>query len=249
MNVLTATIIQIILILKKFTHKIFAKKIVCKTFIYKIFAYGSLVLKLLHSLIWYLVGSAGIEKAEIVGGTCTLFFYCSSGGRFKLSQTTPTSLLAAMAQFPCVPVLVLALPKLTAQSSSRQIHPAMPSGSISEPVSWQCFMDNGAIFAILPFGGSTSYLLHPLSVEVSVAPVKVPSSGGAAGLGVHMDVATLRLSLSQNKVSICCYSNCFRSNYFHNNYFYSRCFHSNCFHNNHTGCAGQVIESSLGDCV
>ena len=140
--------------------------------------------------------------------------YCSSGGHFKLPQTTPTSLLAAMAQFPRIPVLVLALPKLRAQSSSRQIHPAMPSGSVSEPVSWQCFVDDGAVFVILPFGGPTSYLLHPLSVEVSVAPVKVPCSGGSAGLGVHMDVATLRLALSKNKVdNCCCCSDCFHSNH------------------------------------
>ena len=130
-----------------------------------------------------------------------------------MSQATPTSLLAAMAQFPCIPVLVLALPKLRAQSSSCQIHPAMPSGSVSEPVSWQCFVDDSAIFVILPFGGSTSYLLHPLSVEVSVAPVRVPCNGGSAGLGVHMDVPALRLSLSQKKVDKCCCGNCFHSNH------------------------------------
>lgn len=105
-----------------------------------------------------------------------------------------------MAQYPCGPVLVLALPQLRAQSSSRQIHPAMPSGLASEPVSWQCVLENGAIFVIQPPQGSASYLLSPLSVEVSVAPVNIPHSGDAAGLGVHMNMATLQLSLSRDKV-------------------------------------------------
>ena len=97
-------------------------------------------------------------------------------------------------------VAVVALPSMVVSSGSTGLHPAMTVlGSTSDPRSWHFQLMRGAILTLM--SGSTEYLLHPLSLEVSIATVKSSTSPHSYGLGVHMDVKDLHLSL--NKPQVC----------------------------------------------
>lgn len=71
--------------------------------------------------------------------------------------------------------------------------------------SWQAALTNGTIYAT--GGGSHSdYILHPLNITLSVAPItaasSIPMGEAVSGYGVHVDVNLLHISLSIQKVSL-----------------------------------------------
>ena len=96
-------------------------------------------------------------------------------------------------------VSVLSLPSLDVTSSSTGLHPAMaPLGRPSDPQSWHCLLTGAALFTLL--SGSVEYVLHPLSMEVSIATVRSATPSQAVGIGVHADMKALHLSFNKQQV-------------------------------------------------
>ena len=97
-------------------------------------------------------------------------------------------------------IAVLTLPSLVVSSSIAGLHPALtPLGAPSNPQSWHCLLARGAAFTRL--SGTAKHLLHPVSLEVSIATVKPATPTQAYGLGVHVDVKDVHMSVSEAQVN------------------------------------------------
>ena len=94
----------------------------------------------------------------------------------------------------------LVLPAFNVHTTDSHIYPSFAT-KIPGASSWQASLTDGALY-VIQNGGIPSYVIHPFSLEVSVAPVQSSVlMGGVSGYGVHLDSNLFHFSFSRNKVS------------------------------------------------
>ena len=113
----------------------------------------------------------------------------------ETTPPTPLSFLAHSVLSKDNDVVVSTLPEIKLESGHTYFYPYLVSETGG---SWQISLIDATIFTIMR--GGASYMLHPLSMDVSVAPIQSPSVKGAAGLGVHVDVKLLQFTVSKQQV-------------------------------------------------
>ena len=113
----------------------------------------------------------------------------------ETTPPTPLSFLARSILSKDNNIIVFTLPEIKLESGHTYCYPYLVSETAG---SWQISLIDATIFTVMR--GGASYMLHPLSMDVSVAPIQSPSVKGVAGLGVHVDVKLLQFTVSKQQV-------------------------------------------------
>ena len=96
-------------------------------------------------------------------------------------------------------VLVAVFPQLRVESTNSHAHPILSgtSDKSSDLLSWKLSLTHFSLYTVI--GCKASYMLHPLSIDVSMAPIQTVS-GGINGLGIHIDIELLQCMVAKQQV-------------------------------------------------
>ena len=98
-------------------------------------------------------------------------------------------------------LIFLILPALTVHTTDSHVYPLYTT-KLPGTSSWQASLTDGVLYSVATAGSVPQYLMHPFSVEVSLAPVRSSLAvGGVSGYGIHLDVDLIHVSLSRELVS------------------------------------------------